>query len=80
MRGMRGAARTTGWVLLGVAGGWAQAPEGPIAPKPGMVVQQPPPEVQARLKVRVSLVNTPVTVRDGKGGMIHDLDAKNFTV
>jgi VWFA-related protein len=84
MRGMRGAARTTGWVLLGVAGGWAQAwaqaPEGPIAPKPGIVVQQPPPEVQARLKVRVSLVNTPVTVRDGKGGMIHDLDAKNFTV
>jgi VWFA-related protein len=58
----------------------AQAPEGPIAPKPGIAVQQPPPEVEARLKVRVSLVNTPVTVRDARGQMIHDLDAKNFMV
>ncbi len=49
-----------------------------MAPKPGITVQQPPPE--ARLKVRVSLVNTPVTVRDGKGQMIHDLDAGNFVV
>jgi VWFA-related protein len=60
--------------------GSAQAPEGPIAPAPGTVAQQAPPEVQARLKVRVSLVNTPVTVRDGKGQMIHDLDAKDFAV
>jgi VWFA-related protein len=69
-------------VTLGCAcaNGWAQAPEGPIAPKPGVEVQQMPPEVRARLKVRVSLVNTPVTVRDGKGEMIHDLDAKNFLV
>jgi VWFA-related protein len=49
-----------------------------MAAKPGITVQQPPPE--ARLKVRVSLVNTPVTVRDGKGQMIHDLDAGNFVV
>jgi VWFA-related protein len=49
-----------------------------MAPKSGITVQQPPPE--ARLKVRVSLVNTPVTVRDGKGQMIHDLDAGNFVV
>ena len=58
-----------GLVLLGLAcvcgQASAQAPEGPMAPKPGIVVQQPPPE--ARLKVRVSLVNTPVTVRDGRG-------------
>jgi VWFA-related protein len=59
---------------------FAQAPEGPIAPKPGVEVQQPPPEVQARLKVRVSLVNTPVTVRDSHGEMVHDLDAANFVV
>jgi VWFA-related protein len=51
-----------------------------MAPKPGNAVQQPPPEVEARLKVRVSLVNTPVTVRDAHGQMIHDLDAKNFAV
>jgi VWFA-related protein len=84
MGGMRAAARAAGVVLLGLAGAYgqtsAQAPEGPIAPKPGGVVQQPPPEVEARLKVRVSLVNTPVTVRNASGQMIHDLDAKNFVV
>jgi VWFA-related protein len=84
MGGVRGTARATGMALLGLAGACtqtsAQAPQGPIAPKPGIVVQQPPPEVEARLKVRVSLVNTPVTVRDDKGRMIHDLDAKNFIV
>jgi VWFA-related protein len=51
-----------------------------MVPKPASAVQLPPPEVEARLKVRVSLVNTPVTVRDRSGQMIHDLDAKNFTV
>jgi VWFA-related protein len=84
MGGVRGTARATGAVLLGLAGACAQAsaqaPQGPISPKPGIVVQQPPPEVETRLKVRVSLVNTPVTVRDRSGQMIHDLDAKNFTV
>jgi VWFA-related protein len=60
--------------------GFAQAPEGPMAPKPGTAVQQAPPEVQARLKVRVSLVNTPVTVRDGGGQMVHDLEPRNFLV
>jgi len=59
---------------------FAQAPEGPIPPKPGVQVQQPPPEVQSRLKVRVALVNTPVTVRDAAGQMVHNLDAKNFVV
>src|ERR1700737_270079 len=84
MRGMRVTARALGLVLLGLTSACgqasAQAPEGPIAPQPGIVVQQPPPEVEARLKVRVSLVNTPVTVRDARGQMIHDLDAKNFMV
>jgi VWFA-related protein len=79
-----GGMRAAGLLVLGLAGAGAQAlaqaPEGPLAPKPGSAVQQPPPEVQARLKVRVSLVNTPVTVRNGSGQMIHDLDAKNFVV
>ena len=57
-----------------------QAPEGPIAPKPGVQIQAPPAEVATRLKVRVSLVNTPVTVRDGSGKMVHDLEASNFLV
>jgi len=77
-------ARTAGLAWIGVACTcaqvFAQAPEGPIAPKPGVVVQQAPPEVETRLRVRVSLVNTPVTVRDRSGQMIHNLDAKNFTV
>jgi VWFA-related protein len=67
-------------LVVGCASAWAQAPEGPMAPKPGVALQQAPPEVQARLKVRVSLVNTPVTVRDGSGQMVHDLDTKNFVV
>lgn len=67
-------------MILGCAAVLAQAPEGPIAPKPGVEVQQAPPEVRARLKVQVSLVNTPVTVQNSKGEMIHDLDAGNFLV
>jgi len=58
----------------------AQAPEGPIAPTPGTTVQQAPPESQTKVKVQVALVNTPVTVRDSKGQMIHSLDASNFTL
>jgi VWFA-related protein len=81
---VRARARAAELILLGLTGacgqGSAQAPEGPMAPKPGSAVQQPPLEAETRLKVRVSLVNTPVTVRDRSGQMIHDLDAKNFTV
>jgi len=80
MEGMRAAVL----ILLGLAGACsqtsAQAPEGPMAPKPGSTIQQAPPEAETRLKVRVSLVNTPVTVRDRSGQMIHNLDAKNFVV
>ena len=80
MEGMRAAVL----ILLGLAGACsqtsAQAPEGPMAPKPGSTIQQAPPEAETRLKVRVSLVSTPVTVRDRGGQMIHNLDAKNFTV
>lgn len=56
----------------------AQSPSGPIAPQPGTAVQQPPP--QPKIGVRVALVNTPVTVRDSKGQMVDNLDAKNFRV
>src|SRR5215472_504869 len=50
----------------------AQAPTGPGAP-----VQQPPKNEN---KVQVTLVTTPVTVRDSRGAMVHDLEAKNFQV
>lgn len=58
----------------------AQAPPGPVAPLPGTPIQQAPPESQAKLIVRVSLVNTPVTVRDAKGQMVTNLDAKDFQI
>src|SRR6267143_5518067 len=59
---------------------WAQSPSGPLPPKPGVEVQLPPKDTQAKVKVRVALVNTPVTVRNGRGDMVHDLEAANFHV
>ena len=55
----------------------AQAPTGPLPPKPGVPVQQPP---KNEIKVQVALVTTPVTVRDSRGEMVHSLDAKDFRV
>jgi VWFA-related protein len=69
-------------LLLALAGAAAraQAPSGPLAPKPGAEVQQPPKDTQARVKVQVALVNTPVTVRDGRGDMVHNLEARDFRI
>jgi VWFA-related protein len=58
----------------------AQAPSGPIPPKPGVEVQLPPKDTQAKVKVQVALVNTPVTVRDGRGDMVHNLEAHDFQI
>src|SRR5215467_1188350 len=58
----------------------AQAPEGPQQPRPGTVIQQTPPEALTKLTARVTLVNTPVTVRDERGRMIHDLDQQDFRI
>jgi VWFA-related protein len=55
----------------------AQAPTGPLPPKPGAPVQQPP---KNEIKVQVALVTTPVTVRDSRGDMVHNLEAKDFRV
>ncbi len=56
----------------------AQLPSGPIAPQPGTPVQQPPP--RPKIGIRVTLVNTPVTVRDAKGQMVDTLEAKDFRI
>src|SRR5437667_8305605 len=58
----------------------AQSPSGPISPKAGVEVQLPPKDTQAKVKVQVALVNTPVTVRDGRGEMVHNLEARDFQI
>ena len=67
-------------VLVGTRALRAQAPVGPMAPRPGQAVQHVPADAQATLKVRVALVNLPVTVRNAKGDMVHDLEAKDFRI
>lgn len=66
-------------LLLSLAGASAraQAPVGPLPPKPGAEIQQPP---KSSIKVQVALVNTPVTVRDARGAMVHNLEAHDFQV
>jgi len=71
------------WLLLLALPGvfaWGQSPSGPLPPKPGVEVQLPPADTQAKLKVHVALVNTPVTVRDGRGDMVHNLEARDFQI
>ena len=58
----------------------AQAPSGPIAPKPGGAPQLPPGATQSTVKVQVSLVSTPVTVRNTHGQLVDDLQARDFQV
>ena len=58
----------------------AQSPDGPITPQPGTSVQQPPPNSHAKLRTSMVQVNTPVTVHNQKGEMVHDLEAKDFRV
>jgi VWFA-related protein len=61
--------------LLICSSAQGQAPEGPLEPQPGVVIQQAP-----KIKVQTVLVNTPVTVRDAKGEMVHSLEVKDFHV
>jgi VWFA-related protein len=68
-------------MLMAVLGGvpfavHAQAPEGPMTPQPGAQIQKAPPKI----KVQTVLVNTPVTVRNEKGEMVHDLEESDFRV
>src|SRR5205809_7332689 len=58
----------------------AQSPSGPIPPKAGVEVQLPPKDTQAKVKVQVALVNTPVTARHAPGEMVHNLEADDFQI
>jgi len=62
------------------ASAFAQAPSGPLPPKPGADVQLPPKDARGKLKVQVALVNTPVTVRNGRGEMVNNLEAQDFQI
>ena len=64
-------------VLFAALGVLAQSPSGPITPPPGTPVEQAP---QTKISSRVTLVNTPVTVRNSKGEMVDNLEAKDFHV
>lgn len=79
---MKSIRRFWGTVLLlaGIFAGaaFAQSPSGPMTPRPGAKIQQAPQ--QPKIVLRVELVNTPVTVRDNKGEMVHDLEAKDFQI
>ena len=67
-------------LLFSRARAWAQAPEGPLAPRPGAQIQQMPPDVLNKLTAHVALVTAPVTVRDRSGAMIHNLDQEDFII
>ena len=51
-----------------------------MTPRPGTVVQPTPPDALGKITARVTLVTTPVTVRDSRGSMIHDLDQQDFLI
>lgn len=58
---------------------------GPIAPRPGQRIQNPPQGAPQKpldqsIRVRVNLVNTPVIVRDAKGELVLDLTQNNFHI
>jgi VWFA-related protein len=55
----------------------AQGNQGPITPKQGTSIQKPPDNA---IRVRVALVSMPVTVRDGSGELVLNLEKKNFHV
>ena len=72
-------------LLAGAHPALAQAPSGPLAPKPGQAVQKPPQGASQKplgpsIRVRVNLVNTPVVVRDARGELVLDLLENNFRV
>jgi len=67
-----------GALLAGALPLAAQSPSGPMTPQPNAPIQQAPP--QPKIGVRVTLVNTPVTVRDSKGDMVDNLNAKDFRI
>jgi VWFA-related protein len=77
--------RVVAWTAAAVASSFlfvtlparTQQTQGPITPKAGTPVQQPP---EGAIRVNVALVNTPVIVHDAKGNLVLDLNQKDFHV
>ncbi len=55
----------------------AQETQGPIAPKPGVTVQKAP---EGAIRVKVQVVNAPVSVRDDKNELVLNLQKQDFHV
>jgi VWFA-related protein len=72
-----GLAVLAAWIAFSAAPACAQGTQGPIAPKPGTPIQKPP---DGAIRVKVALVNAPVTVRDATGELVLDLEKKDFHV
>jgi VWFA-related protein len=66
--------------LLSAGALFAQAPVGPMTPAPGTRMQQKPLETKAKIVSHVTLVNTPVIVRNSRGEMVTSLEAKDFRI
>jgi VWFA-related protein len=73
-----GLALIAAWFVISAARARAQGTRGPIAPKPGAPVQKAPDD--KGIRVRVALVNVPVTVHDAQGKLVLDLTQKDFHV
>ncbi len=63
-------------VMVALPHARAQAPEGPMIPQPGTPIQKGP----APIKIQTVLVNTPVTVRNENGEMVHNLEETDFRI
>jgi VWFA-related protein len=70
-------ALAVGSVLAAPSASRAQQTQGPLAPKPGAPERQAP---EGAIRVRVSLVTTPVVVVGAKGEPILDLQQKDFHI
>ncbi len=64
--------------VWGQAPARAQAPAGPLPPKPGAPIQQP--KEKPEIRVKVDLVTAPVTVRNASGELVLDLAQSDFRI
>jgi VWFA-related protein len=64
-------------IVIAAPAARAQQSQGPIPPKPGAPVQQPP---EGTIRLRVALVSAPVIVIGPKGEPVLDLQQKDFRI